>query len=47
MLEEDFVQQEMRPKVEGLVKEFEGWISTIKVLRNVRWRLKGVKRMMG
>jgi hypothetical protein len=46
VLEEDMVKREMRGEVEELVKEFEAWRPTSKVLKDVRFRLEGVRGMM-
>ena len=46
MLEEEMVKREMKGEVEELVSEFEAWKPTSKVLRDVRWRLEGVRGMM-
>lgn len=46
MLEEELVKREMKGEVEELVKEFEAWKPTSKVLRDVRWRLEGVRGMI-
>lgn len=48
MLEENLVKQEpkMQEEVAVLVKEFEEWRPTSKVLRDVRWRLEGVRSML-
>lgn len=48
MLEEDLVKREpkMQEELAGLVKEFEEWRPTSKVLRDVRWRLEGVRSML-
>ena len=46
MLEEELVKREMRDEVEELVREFEAWKPTSKVLRDVRWRLEGVRGMI-
>ena len=40
------VKREMKGEVEELVSEFEAWKPTSKVLRDVRWRLEGVRGMM-
>lgn len=45
VLEEDLVKREMKGEVEELVNEFEAWKPTSKVLRDVRWRLEGVRGM--
>ena len=36
----------MRAEVEALVREFEEWRPTSKVLKDVRWRLEGVRSML-
>ena len=46
VLEEYLVKREMKGEVEELVNEFEAWKPTSKVLKDVRWRLEGVKGMM-
>lgn len=46
MLEEEMVKREMKGEVEELVSEFEAWKPTSKVLRDVRWRLEGVRGML-
>jgi hypothetical protein len=48
MLEEDFVKRDegMREEVRELVGEFEAWKPNSKVLRDVRWRLEGVRSML-
>ena len=48
MLEEDLVKKDQRLQLEvkELVKEFEEWKPTSKVLKDVRWRLEGVRSML-
>lgn len=46
MLEEDLVKREMMDEVRELVKEFEEWKPTSKVLKDVKWRLEAVKGMV-
>nr|POF18634.1 uncharacterized protein CFP56_62142 [Quercus suber] len=48
MLEEDIVKRDatMWAEVEQLVQEFEEWRPTSKVLKDVRWRLEGVRSML-
>ena len=48
MLEETAVKREpkMQEEVAELVKEFEDWKPTSKVLKDVRWRLEGVRSMV-
>lgn len=48
MLEEDLVKRDpkMQQEVQELVQEFEGWRPTSKVLKDVRWRLEGVRSML-
>ncbi|WPG99790.1 Hypothetical protein R9X50_00260900 [Acrodontium crateriforme] len=48
MLEEDFVRNDVRlsMEVEELVKEFEEWKPSSKVLKDVKWRLEGVRSML-
>jgi hypothetical protein len=48
MLEEDLVRRDerLRREVRELVGEFEAWKPTSKVLRDVRWRLEGVRSML-
>ena len=46
MLEEPLVKQTLRKEVEGLVGEFEKWRPTSRVLRDVRWRLEGVRNLL-
>lgn len=47
MLEEEVVKTDakLREEVEVLVREFEEWRPSSKVLRDVRWRLEGVRKM--
>ncbi|KXT17266.1 hypothetical protein AC579_552 [Pseudocercospora musae] len=47
MLEEDLVKSDgrLQAEVRGLVREFEEWKPTSKVLKDVRWRLEGVRSM--
>ncbi|KAK3686755.1 hypothetical protein LTR37_019505 [Vermiconidia calcicola] len=46
MLEEDLVKREMRAEVEELVREFDNWKPTSKVLKDVRFRLECVRGMV-
>lgn len=46
MLEEELVKREMMDEVRELVKEFEEWKPTSKVLKDVKWRLEAVKGMV-
>lgn len=48
MLEEDLVKKDesLGEEVKILVKEFEEWRPSTKVMRDVRWRLEGVKNML-
>ncbi|QIW94641.1 hypothetical protein AMS68_000159 [Peltaster fructicola] len=46
MLEEDMVKRDMRVEVKELVEEFDAWKPQSKVLKDVRWRLEGVKSML-
>ncbi|KAM0722208.1 hypothetical protein Q7P37_001649 [Cladosporium fusiforme] len=46
MLEEELVKKEMMEEVKELVKEFEEWKPTSKVLKDVKWRLEAVKGMV-
>ncbi|KAK5167449.1 uncharacterized protein LTR77_007148 [Saxophila tyrrhenica] len=48
MLEEEMVKKDegLREEVRQLVREFEEWKPTSKVLRDVRWRLEGVRGMV-
>jgi hypothetical protein len=46
VLEEDLVKREMKGEVEELVNEFEAWKPTSKVLKDVRFRLEGVRGIM-
>lgn len=48
MLEEDLVKRDpnMQEEVKQLVKEFESWRPNSKVLKDVRWRLEGVRSML-
>lgn len=46
MLEEPLVKQDMHSEVETLVREFEAWKPTSKVLKDVRFRLEGVRSML-
>ena len=46
MLEEKVVKAEMMEEVQQLVAEFEEWKPVSKVLRDVRWRLEGVRSMI-
>ncbi|KAK8220083.1 hypothetical protein M8818_000499 [Zalaria obscura] len=43
ILEEEVVKREMGDEVRALVAQFEDWKPTSKVLKDVRWRLEGVK----
>lgn len=47
MLEEDMVKKipALSQEVKTLVKEFESWRPTTKMLKDVKWRLEGVERM--
>lgn len=46
-MEEDLVKRDsrLREEVAELVREFEEWRPTSKVLRDVRWRLEGVRSL--
>ncbi|KAK4505508.1 hypothetical protein PRZ48_003471 [Zasmidium cellare] len=48
MLEEEIVRRDtkMQEEVKELVKEFESWRPNSKVLKDVRWRLEGVRSML-
>ncbi|KAI6899072.1 hypothetical protein KC334_g9396, partial [Hortaea werneckii] len=48
MLSEDAVKRDekLSEEVAELVKEFDEWRPTSKVLKDVRWRLEGVKSML-
>lgn len=46
MMEEESVKREMMDEVRELVKEFEEWKPTSKVLKDVKWRLEAVKGMV-
>ena len=48
MLEEEPVKKDevLREEVKELVREFEDWRPTSKVLKDVRWRLEGVRGMV-
>ncbi|KAF2859971.1 hypothetical protein K470DRAFT_258315 [Piedraia hortae CBS 480.64] len=48
MLEEDIVKREpkMQEEVAQLVNEFEEWRPTSKALKDIRWRLEGVRSML-
>lgn len=48
MLEEEAVKRDSKllEEVQELVKEFEGWRPSSKVLKDVRWRLEGVRSML-
>ncbi|KAK3650722.1 hypothetical protein LTR56_006127 [Elasticomyces elasticus] len=48
LLEEDTVKKDpaMREEVAELVEEFEKWRPTSKVLKDVRWRLEGVRSLL-
>ncbi|GAB7357924.1 hypothetical protein MBLNU230_g0091t1 [Neophaeotheca triangularis] len=46
MLEEAAVKQDFQDEVKELVEEFEAWKPTSKVLKDVRWRLEGVRSML-
>ena len=48
MLSEDAVKKDgsLSAEVQDLVKEFEEWKPSSKVLKDVRWRLEGVKSML-
>ncbi|KAF7195427.1 hypothetical protein HII31_03319 [Pseudocercospora fuligena] len=48
MLEEDLVKSDgrLQAEVKELVREFEEWKPTSKVLKDVRWRLEGVRSML-
>lgn len=46
MLEEAAVKQDFQEEVKELVAEFEAWKPTSKVLKDVRWRLEGVRSML-
>lgn len=46
MLEEELVKRDMMDEVRELVREFEEWKPTSKVLKDVKWRLEAVKGMV-
>lgn len=46
LLEEEVVKREMMDEVRELVREFDEWKPTSKVLRDVRWRLEAVRGMV-
>ena len=46
LLEEEAVKRDMMDEVRELVKEFDEWKPTSKVLKDVRWRLEAVKGMV-
>lgn len=48
MLEEELVKRDpkLQREVKELVQEFEEWQPTTKVLKDVRWRLEGVRSML-
>lgn len=48
MLEEDLVKKDesLREEVAVLVEEFESWRPTTKAMKDVRWRLEGVRNMV-
>lgn len=46
MLEEESVKRDMKDEVAELVKQFEDWKPQSKVLKDVKWRLEGVKSML-
>ena len=46
MLEEDAVKRNMQEEVVQLVQEFDDWKPQSKVLKDVKWRLEGVKSML-
>ena len=46
MLEESVVKRDMQEEVKQLVDEFDAWRPTSKVLKDVKWRLEGVKSML-
>lgn len=43
LLEEDFVKKELGKEVEGLLNMFEDWKPTGKQLKDVKFRLEGVR----
>ena len=47
ILEEDVVKKDMRPEVLELVQRFEEWKPVSKVLKDVRFRLEGVRQSYG
>lgn len=46
MLEEEAVKRGMKDEVAELVKQFDDWKPQSKVLKDVKWRLEGVKSML-
>ena len=43
LLEEDFVRKELSTETLNLLKQFDDWKPTTKVLRDVKYRLEGIR----
>lgn len=43
ILEEDFVKADLREEVDELLKQFDEWTPTTKVLKDVKFRLEGIR----
>lgn len=43
LLEEDFVRKELSDETLNLLKQFDDWKPTTKVLRDVKYRLEGIR----
>ncbi|KAJ9662894.1 hypothetical protein H2198_001122 [Neophaeococcomyces mojaviensis] len=43
MLEEDFVKSDLQEEAEQLLREFDEWKPTTKALKDVKWRLEGIR----
>ena len=43
LLEEDFVRGELEPEISELLHQFDTWKPTSKVLKDVKFRLEGVR----
>ena len=43
MLEEDYVKSDLQEEAEELLKEFDEWKPTTKALKDVKWRLEGIR----
>ena len=43
LLEEDFVRKELYDETTGLLKQFDEWKPSSKVLKDVKFRLEGVR----